>query len=105
MKVNVSVAYKVKQGDGWYSFERKMYEVEPFKITRYSCGRHGAARNRYYYQAHFVGFGDMLDVHRNSLSGKETYESINRQLNKSFNPKKLNWDGDVAIIKEETTNE
>ena len=96
MKIKVRVANKVIQKMHSYSFECADYEVEPVKIVRSSVGSNGAARKRYYYDVHFIGFGDMLDCHKESLVGKETYTHLNRKLNPKFNPKKLTWDGDTA---------
>ncbi|MBL4832634.1 MAG: hypothetical protein JKY26_01560 [Pseudomonas sp.] len=97
MKVNVNVENELIQKEHSYTFKSKLYEVNPFKITRRSCGR-GAAKNRYYYQAHFIGFGDMLDIHKKSLVGREGHENIMRKDNPRFNPKLLNWIGDEAQL-------
>ena len=80
-----------------HSFRDKSYEVEPVKIYRSPCGS-GAASKRYTYRVLFIGFGDMVNVHNKSVDGVEVIENINRKLNPSFNPKKLKWDGNVAIL-------
>ena len=100
LKVNVRVSNKVIDKGHYYSFECKTYEVKPFKVTRRSCGDVGAAKNRYYYTAHFVGFDDMLDCHKRSLLGVDTHEHIMRKQNPKFNPKKLYWNGNVATVNE-----
>lgn len=99
-KLNVSVRVANKYIDKGYchTFECGDYLVTPFKITRRPCGSCGMARNRYYYTAHFIGFGDMLDCHNKSLIGVETSENIVRSANKNFNPAKLNWVGNVANV-------
>lgn len=98
MKVNVRVANKIIQRMHSYTFECADYEVEPTKIVRFRVGSVGAARERYYYKVYFIGFGDMLDVHKKSLAGKETYENLNRKKNPKFNPKKLTWVGNTANL-------
>ncbi|MDO6489281.1 hypothetical protein Q4503_16420 [Colwellia sp. 6_MG-2023] len=98
MKINVRVANKVIQKTNGYTFESGDYEIQPFKITRSRVGSVGAARNRYYYVAHFIGFGDMLDVHKNSIVGVEEYAHLNRKSNPKFNPNKLTWDGNTAYL-------
>lgn len=98
MKVIVQVSNKVIDKGHCYTFSCKSYEVEPFKITRRPAGKHGSAKYRYHYLAHFIGFGDMLDIHKDSLSGKETSENINRKLNPKFNPKELDWTDNVATV-------
>ena len=98
MKINVRVANKIIEKTHSYTFECADYEVDPTKIVRSRVGSVGAARERYYYSVHFVGFGDMLDVHKKSLAGKETYENLNRKKNPRFNPKKLTWIGNTANL-------
>jgi hypothetical protein len=98
MIVNLHVYNKVIEREFSYSFKSGLYEVKPFKITRRPCGTNGKAKSRYHYVAYFIGFDDMLDVHKKSLSGIETHEQIIRHFNKSFNPKKLTWIGNVAMI-------
>lgn len=99
VKVNVRVTFKIIQGLHSYTGERKSYEVEPFKIVRSRVGSIGAARNRYYYVAHFIGFGDMIScASKKSVSGEDIYENINRKQNPKFKPKNLTWVGNVAIV-------
>ena len=98
MELTVRVANKHIRKGHCTTFECGDYIVKPFKITRRACGHNGAARNRYYYVAHFIGFGDMLDCHNKSLAGVATHENVVRSSNKKFNPKKLNWIGNIAMI-------
>lgn len=98
MKVTVRVSYEVVDGGAWYSFKSKDYYVKPVRIIRYPCGSRGAAARRYYYQCDFVGFGDMLNINRQSAAGEILRENIKRKKNPHFNPKKLNWVGNVAIV-------
>lgn len=100
MKINVQVSNEVVQGNGWHTFNCGDYNVKPVRIIRYSCGRHGAARSRFYYHCQFIGFGDMLNCHAKSAVGEVMTEVIIRKQNPKFNPKKLNWVGDVADIEE-----
>jgi hypothetical protein len=96
--LNLRVANKVVNKPNSYTLTGKLYEIKPFKITRQSCGSQGQAANRYYYQAHFIGFDDMLDIHKNSLVGQESTENIVRAQNPRFNPKSLTWDKNTALI-------
>lgn len=80
-----------------HTFRRDSFEVRPFKIIRTPCGR-GAAAKRYTYRARFIGLDGMIDLIEQSLEGRETEENINRKRNPRFNPKKLNWDGNVALV-------
>jgi hypothetical protein len=98
MIVNLHVPNKVIEKEFSYSFECGLYEIKPFKIVRRATGTSGQARSRYYYMAYFTGFGDMLDIHKNSINEVESREPIIRRFNKSFNPKKLTWVGNVAMI-------
>jgi hypothetical protein len=98
MIVNLHIAYKVIDKEFSYSFECGLYEIKPFKIVRRPTGTSGQAKSRYYYMAYFTGFGDMLDIHKKSINGVESREPIIRRFNKSFNPKKLTWIDNVAMI-------
>ena len=98
MKLIINTMYEqYKVSEHSVSFRCKSYEVEPIKIVRSPCGS-GAAAKRYTYQAVFIGFGDMLNCLNKSVAGEEVRENISRKLNPKFNPKKLNWDGNVATI-------
>jgi hypothetical protein len=98
MKVNVRVANEYVDKGYCYTFNCGDYEVQPFKITRTPAGSVGAAKSRYYYMAHFIGFDDMLDCHNKSLRGIETRENIIRRQNPKFNPKKLVWLNNTARL-------
>ena len=98
IKINVRVANKYIDKGYCYTFNCGTYEVEPFKIVRSEAGSYTKTAMKYYYVAHFVGFGDMLNIHNKSLVGVESYENIHRKSNPKFNPKKLNWVGNVAIV-------
>ena len=98
MIVNLHIANKVIEKEFSYTFECGLYEIKPFKIVRRPCGTNGKAKTRYYYKAYFIGFGDMLDIHKDSINGVESHEPIIRRFNKSFNPKKLTRIDNVAMI-------
>ena len=98
MELKVRVANKHISKGNCTTFECGDYIVKPFKITRRACGNNGAARSRYYYLAHFIGFGDMLDCNNKSLAGVVTNENIIRGKNKKFNPSKLHWIGNEAFL-------
>ena len=99
MKVDVQVFNGITPtSETTHTFSSAIYTVEPFKITRSQTGSYGRARSRYYYQAHFYGFDDMIDVFGDSASDVECRENINRKINPKFNPKKLDWVGNVAIV-------
>lgn len=98
MELNVRVYNEVVEGGGWYSFKCGSYTVKPRRIIRYPCGRYGAAAKRYYYHCEFIGFGDMLNCHRASAAGELLTEAIIRKSNPKFDPKKLNWVENVAVI-------
>ena len=100
MELNIQVSNEVVDGGGWYTFKTMEYKVKPTRILRYPCGSRGAAAKRYYYQCDFIGFGDMLNCHRQSAVGETLREAINRKKNPKFDPKKLNWVGNVAVIEE-----
>jgi len=97
MKINVQVSNEVVDLGYGYTFKTGKYEVDPVKITRRPCGI-GAAAKRYYYVVHFIGFDDMLNIHKQSLAGKETHENIMRKQNKQFNPSLLNFVNNTALF-------
>lgn len=99
MKVNVQVFNGiVRVSERSHSFESGEYEVLPFKITRSPAGDFKKSAMRYHYQAHFKGYGDMIDIHGLSIDGRDACENIMRNKNPRFNPKNLNWTGNVAHI-------
>ena len=101
MKLIINTMYEqYRVSANTVSFRTKNYEVKPIKIIRSPCGS-GAAAKRYHYEAVFIGFGDMLNCLNKSVVGEEVIENISRKLNHKFNPKKLNWNGNVAIITKE----
>ena len=101
MELNVVVSNEIVDGVTWYSFNFGHYTVKPKRIIRYPCGRLGAAAKRYHYHCEFIGFGDMLNWHKGSAAGELLTEAIDRKRNPKFDPKKLNWVGNVAIIEEQ----
>lgn len=99
MQIEISTSYeRYEVSDFAHSFRHKQYTVTPTKIIRYPCGSIGAARKRYYYMAEFIGFGDMRTCNDESANGDIVRVNINRSINKSFNPKKLDFIDDVAVI-------
>lgn len=99
MKVIIREPYeKYSTGPNSYSFKSKDYEVEPVAINRVSMGRHGAARTRYTYWATVNAPEGILNCHCEDVSGEIINSWINRKTNKSFNPKKLVFIDDVAVI-------
>lgn len=101
MKVNISAGYeKVNLNPCVYTIKHKMYEVEPYMISRRPTGPVREKGTRYYYTAHYIAFGDMINCHCDPCAGDKATANIIRKENPKFNPKKLNWDGNIAIIKE-----
>jgi hypothetical protein len=77
---------------GVYQNISKDAELEPVRILRQSCGT-GAAANRYFYVAYFVAPEDAEFVHDGLIR-----ENVNRKTNPRFNPKELDWVGNIASI-------
>ena len=75
-----------------YSHVRKDADLEPVRIIRTPCGT-GAAANRYYYSGVFVAPEDAEYVIDGTIRA-----NIFRKQNPHFNPKILNWVGNVAVI-------
>ena len=95
--LTVSVPFrKVQVSSVSHTFENKNFDVRPFKVTRRPCGRVGAAKRRYYYQAHFAGADGMIDINNESLVGRNYSANVNRKENKSFDPSSLKWDCNTA---------
>lgn len=95
MKITVKVYVEAIKKDGWTTFKSKTFEVEPFMITRHETGR---GTKRYYYTAHFIGFGEMIDVLEKSAVGKRLSEGINRINNPRFKPPKEGWVNNKLMI-------
>jgi hypothetical protein len=68
----------------------KAAELTPVRIVRFPCGT-GAAASRYYYSADFSAPDDAFVVHNGLMRTQ-----IVRKLNPHFDPKKLEWTGDVC---------
>jgi hypothetical protein len=99
MQIKINTIYeRYEVSDFAHSFRHKQYTVTPTKIIRFPCGSVGAAKNRYYYMAEFIGFGDMRNCHNESSMGEVVRENIRRNINKRFNPKKLDFIGNVAVL-------
>tara|TARA_R110000868_G_scaffold125265_3_gene331016 strand:- start:2941 stop:3240 length:300 start_codon:yes stop_codon:yes gene_type:complete len=99
VKVQINTSYeKYKVSEFCHSYKDKQYTVVPVRIIRFPCGSVGAAKNRYYYMAEFIGFGDMRTCNDESAVGQIVRENIIRNINKSFNPKKLDFIDNVATI-------
>lgn len=75
-----------------YQHLARKAELVPIRIFRLPCGS-GAAASRYFYDGEFPAPSD-AGFPGNGL----IRASINRKLNPHFNPKKLEWDGNVAIV-------
>lgn len=100
MKLNVRVYNEVVEGAGYYTFNCGTYTVKPLRVIREPIGRHGAAAKRYRYYCEFIGFGDMLNCHKKSAVGEVVTDAIIRRNNPKFDPKKLNWVDNVAVIED-----
>jgi len=61
-------------------------------ILRRPCGS-GASSNRYYYEAVFKAPDDAEFIHNGVVNSP-----INRKLNKQFDPKKIHFDGRIAVM-------
>lgn len=95
MKITVNVYVEAIKKDGWTTFKSKAFEVEPFMITRNEIGR---GTKRYYYTAHFIGFGEMINVLEKSAVGEKLYEGINRLTNPRFKPPKEGWVNNKLVL-------
>lgn len=92
MKLKVRYATKERKwlSETTYQPKSKDAELSPVRIMRSPCGS-GAAANRYRYQADFEAPKDAAFSH-----GGLMRTNIERKWNPKFNPKKLQWDGDVC---------
>lgn len=88
MKILVNVYVEAIRKTGLVSFRSKVFEVEPFMVTRYETGK---GTKRYYYTAHFIGFGEMITVLEKSAVGEQLYSGINRVINRRWKPPKEGW--------------
>lgn len=96
MKLIVNVYVEAVKKDGWTTFKSKDFEVKPFMITRREIG---IGTGRYYYTAHFIGFGEMINCLEKSAVGERLYDSINRHINPQWKPPKQGWNGNVLLLK------
>ena len=94
MKLKVRYATKERNyiRPGMYQNVSKDAELKPVRVLRQPCGT-GAAANRYYYQADFIAPEDAEFVRDGLIR-----ENVNRKTNPQFNPKKLDWVGNIASI-------
>lgn len=94
MKLLISYSTKetINVRPGWIRHVDAAVELEPVRVIRYSCGT-GAAAGRYRYQADFLAPDDAAFVMDGCIRA-----NIIRKENPKFDPKKLNWVGNVAHI-------
>lgn len=72
----------------------KIAELEAIRIIRIPCGR-GKSATRYYYRAVLKAPDDAEFVCDGTIT-----KNISRNLNKKFDPKKLDWAGNFAEVLE-----
>lgn len=94
MQINIEYPTKERnyRSENVYQNVSRKVSLEPVKIVRHSVGR-GAAKERYHYEAYFKAPEDAEYAYDGMIS---TY--IRRKDNKHFNPKKLDFIGNVAIL-------
>ncbi|PPC84676.1 MAG: hypothetical protein CTY38_01110 [Methylotenera sp.] len=95
MEVKVSVYVEPVRNGCALTFKSKDFIVKPHRITRRETGR---GTGRYYYTAHFIGFGEMITVLEKSAIGVELYSGINRSQNPSWKPPKDGWIGNTLNL-------
>ena len=102
MKLKVKYATKERKylSPTTYQNLAKEAELEPVRFIRQPCGSHGAAANRYYYSAYFVAPDDAEFVHDGLIC-----ENVNRKTNPRFNLKKIEWIGNIGMLKRTKRNE
>lgn len=91
MKLRIKYPTKEREYINQYAYRNvhKDVELEAVRVVRYPCGR-GAAAIRYHYSAHFPAPDDAEFAHNGMIQA-----NINRRANPHFNPKKLNFVGNV----------
>lgn len=91
LKIKYPTTETISTGPSTHRYVYREVELQPVRILRSSCGT-GAAASRYYYQADFVAPNDAAFAFSNGL----IRTNIERKWNPKFNPKKLDWTGNIC---------
>jgi len=93
LKLQYCTKEKTPVVSGWYSHIYAEVELEPVRIIRFPADRNKGANNRYRYEADYAAPADA------EYTGDGMMRiNINRKTNPHFDPKKLEWVGNVASV-------
>jgi hypothetical protein len=96
MKLNIRVPIKILSKDGYTTAECEQRVVEAFIIRRRAITRDDAKIKRYTYEAHYFRCKDQLPFYDTSMYCKKcAVDVIDRSINPSFDPKKLEFINDI----------